>query len=48
MIAEGDEGDVRNINYGELGAEVSRLATLMRELGIGVGDRVGIYMPMVP
>lgn len=48
IIAEADDGSVREITYAELGAEVSQLASLMRDLGIEVGDRVGIYMPMVP
>lgn len=48
IIAEADDGAVRNVTYAELNAEVCRLAALMRELGIGVGDRVGIFMPMVP
>ena len=48
IIGEADDGAVRRITYTELSAEVGRLAALMRELGIAPGDRVGIYMPMVP
>lgn len=48
IIAEADDGTIRRVSYGELNAEVSRLASLMRGLGVEVGDRVGIYMPMVP
>ncbi len=38
----------RVITYGELLDQVSRLAGALRELGVGKGDRVGIYMSMVP
>jgi acetyl-CoA synthetase len=42
------ENETRDITYAELLAEVSRLANGLRSLGIGKGDRVGIYMGMVP
>ncbi|WP_433521894.1 acetate--CoA ligase [Nocardia pseudovaccinii] len=45
---EGEPGDSRDITYGELLAEVSRAANYFTELGLGTGDRVAIYMPMVP
>lgn len=48
MIWEGEPGDVRRITYGEMRDEVSRIANGLRELGVGKGDRVTIYMPMVP
>ena len=41
------EDDSRTLTYGELHAEVCRLANGMRALGIGKGDRVAIYLPMV-
>jgi acetyl-CoA synthetase len=42
------EGDTRDLTYQELLREVSRLANGLRKLGVGKGDRVGIYMGMVP
>jgi len=45
---EGEPGDRRAITYGELHAEVCRLANALAELGVGKGDRVAIYMGMVP
>ena len=48
IIAEGEAGDVRRLSYRELHAAVCRLANGLKQLGIGRGDRVVIYMPMVP
>ncbi|HEY8816649.1 MAG TPA: acetate--CoA ligase [Candidatus Dormibacteraeota bacterium] len=48
VIWEGEPGDVRKLTYGELDAEVCRLAGALRRLGVRSGDRVGIYMPMCP
>ncbi len=45
---EGEPGDRRAISYFELYREVNRLAATMRQLGVGVGDRVSIYLPMIP
>jgi acetyl-CoA synthetase len=45
---EGEPGDSRAVTYQELLDESSRAANLLRELGIGKGDRVAIYMGMVP
>ncbi|HET9661791.1 MAG TPA: acetate--CoA ligase [Thermomicrobiales bacterium] len=45
---EGEPGDSRTITYQELLDEVSRCANALKELGIGRGDRVAIYMPMIP
>ncbi|MFD3706681.1 acetate--CoA ligase [Nocardia sp. NPDC058658] len=45
---EGEPGDSRNITYQELLDEVSRAANYLTELGLESGDRVAIYMPMVP
>jgi acetyl-CoA synthetase len=42
------EGEARDLTYSELLAEVSRLANGLRSLGVRKGDRVGIYMGMVP
>ncbi|AFM19478.1 acetyl-coenzyme A synthetase [Mycolicibacterium chubuense NBB4] len=41
-------GDARDITYAELKDEVSRAANLLTELGLRSGDRVAIYMPMIP
>lgn len=48
IIFEGEPGDVRKISYRELLDEVSRAANGMKSLGIKAGDRVVIYMPMIP
>jgi acetyl-CoA synthetase len=48
LIWEGEPGDVRTYTYGELHAEVSRFANALRSLGVGKGDRVAIYLPMIP
>jgi len=47
LIAEADDGSVRQLTYAELKTEVNRAAGLLRDLGIRPGERVGIYMPMV-
>lgn len=49
IIWEGDDpGDDKKITYQELHEEVSRLGNLLRERGVKKGDRVCIYMPMIP
>ena len=45
---EGEPGDARAITYGDLLDEVSRLANALKELGVEKGDRVNIYLGMVP
>ncbi|MGS2808117.1 acetate--CoA ligase [Nocardia sp. MW-W600-9] len=45
---EGEPGDSRDLTYRELLEEVSRAANYLTELGLEAGDRVAIYMPMVP
>ena len=45
---EGEPGDTRVITYRELLDEVSKLANALRSLGVGKGDRVNIYLGMVP
>jgi acetyl-CoA synthetase len=45
---EGEPGDTRTITYRELHAEVCRFANALRSLGVGKGDRVAIYLGMVP
>jgi acetyl-CoA synthetase len=49
IIWEGDEPtDVRHVTYGEALREVCRLANALKAAGVQRGDRVAIYMPMVP
>ncbi|MBT5891049.1 MAG: acetate--CoA ligase [Chromatiales bacterium] len=48
IIFEGEQGGVRRISYAELTSEVSRFANALKASGISCGDRVVIYMPMVP
>jgi acetyl-CoA synthetase len=45
---EGEPGDTRTITYAELHDAVCRFANVLQSLGVGRGDRVGIYMPMIP
>lgn len=45
---EGEEGHTVALTYGELHREVCRCANALRELGLGKGDAVGLYMPMTP
>jgi acetyl-CoA synthetase len=45
---EGEPGDTRTITYAELLREVSRAANALTELGVNKGDRVAIYLPMIP
>jgi acetyl-CoA synthetase len=45
---EGEPGDTRTINYADLQAHVARAAHALTELGVRAGDRVCIYLPMIP
>ena len=45
---EGEPGDTRTITYAELTNEVKRTANMLTALGVEAGDRVAIYMPMIP
>jgi len=45
---EGENGDTRTLTYAELTAEVKKAANLLTSLGIRQGDRVAIYLPMIP
>ena len=45
---EGEPGDTRTITYLQLKDEVSRFANALKELGVSKGDRVNIYLPMIP
>ena len=48
LIWEGEPGDRRTLTYWELSREVNRAAGALRRLGIARGDRVAIYLPMIP
>jgi acetyl-CoA synthetase len=48
LIWEGEPGDERTFTYRELHAEVSRFSNALKGLGVGKGDRVAIYLPMIP
>ncbi|HET7479807.1 MAG TPA: acetate--CoA ligase [Rubrobacteraceae bacterium] len=49
FIWEGDEpGDTKTYTYSELTAEVKKFANVLKDLGVQKGDRVGIYLPMIP
>ena len=45
---EGEPGDTRTITYSDLLLDVKKCANALTELGIKAGDRVAIYMPMIP
>ncbi len=45
---EGEPGDTRAITYAELAHEVKQAANALIELGVKTGDRVAIYLPMIP
>ena len=45
---EGEPGDTRTITYSQMLEDVSQAAHALTELGINAGDRVAIYMPMIP
>jgi acetyl-CoA synthetase len=48
IVFEGEPGDVRTITYAELLQEVNLAAATLRRLGVEKGDRVAIYLPMIP
>jgi len=48
LIWEGEGGQVRSLTYGELRTQVNMAAGGLRSLGLGPGDAIGLYMPMVP
>ena len=45
---EGEPGDTRTITYADLQREVSKAANALESLGVGKGDTVAIYLPMIP
>ncbi len=48
ILWEGEPGDKRSLSYAELHGEVCRFAGALKRLGVGEGDRVALYMPMIP
>jgi acetyl-CoA synthetase len=48
IVWEGEPGDQRTLTYAELSLEVQKFANVLKGLGITKGDRVMLYMPMVP
>jgi acetyl-CoA synthetase len=48
LIWEGEPGDKRTLTYWDLYVEVRKFANVLKKLGVSRGDRVAIYMPMVP
>jgi acetyl-CoA synthetase len=48
IVWEGEPGDQRTLTYGQLHAEVCRFANALEELGVQSGDRIALYMPMIP
>ncbi|MGH7613611.1 MAG: acetate--CoA ligase [Gemmatimonadales bacterium] len=48
LIWEGEPGEVRRLTYAELHAQVCQFGNVLKGLGVGKGDRVAIYLPMVP
>ncbi|MFH1545710.1 MAG: acetate--CoA ligase [archaeon] len=47
-IWEGEPGEVRKITFRELSVQVNKLANALKKLGLKKGDRVSIYLPMIP
>jgi acetyl-CoA synthetase len=45
---EGEEGMTRTLTFAELNKEINRTANALRQLGLGKGDAIGIFMPMTP
>jgi len=48
ILWEGENGESRNITYGEMFLKVQKFANVLKSLGVQKGDRVTIYLPMVP
>ena len=48
LFFEGEPGDTREVTYAQLKDEVCRAANALTELGVAAGDRVAVYMPMIP
>ena len=48
IIWEGETGEIKTITYLQLHQEVSRFANVLKSLGVQTGDRIALYMPLVP
>ncbi|HEY8515052.1 MAG TPA: acetate--CoA ligase [Candidatus Binatia bacterium] len=48
LIWEGEPGDSRTLTYQQLHHEVCQAANVLKALGVKAGDRVGLYMPLIP
>lgn len=48
LIWEGEPGDTRTLSYWDLYREVNRFANVLKALGVEKGDRIAIYLPMIP
>lgn len=48
LIWEGEDGNAKTLTYGELFSQVNQAANALRSLGLGKGDAIGLFMPMVP
>jgi acetyl-CoA synthetase len=48
LIWEGEPGDTRTLTYQQLHTEVCRFANILKKLGVEKGDRVALYMPLIP
>ena len=48
LIWEGEPGDRRTLTYWDLYVEVQKFANVLESLGVAKGDRVAIYLPLVP
>jgi acetyl-CoA synthetase len=48
ILWEGENGDSKTLTYGDLFVEVQKFANVLKSLGVKKGDRVTIYLPMVP
>jgi acetyl-CoA synthetase len=48
IIWEGEPGEIKTITYLQLHQEVSRFANVLKKMGVETGDRVALYMPLIP
>jgi acetyl-CoA synthetase len=48
IIWEGEPGEVRTLTYQQLHDEVCRFANVLKKMGVQKGDRVALYMPLIP
>ncbi len=48
VLWRGEEGEERQLTYGELLRDVKRFANALKDQGVGKGDVVGVYLPMIP